>query len=480
MFGLIAIGLFHADVFFPIWISVALLIFVSMYFLHLYRTQFLGILMLVLWLVYVLPFIHIVPYLWFDFNQTDPLQMWGLAVNDYMMDQTVVELTAMLGAVGAMGMALGASLNVKPIAKDSGTNSDGTRRIFRTMSVPIWLGWVSIGVGLSWLVAPEETLFNAAYTTSVAKIDTARFGSAWMMSYVILGFAFCDALLEGKWSIKMPIIMGAVAIVVVFFQLLRGDRESIPFVFGLSLAYFYWATGITQRRTVKVLWLNIVGVGVGLVVVSMFIGALRHTLIGASILDIGGFVREMNEEGTLGFDTLLHGTWSATLLTPLSVAGDHVYDLLELKLGRDYLDFVLSIPPGFIAEALGYIRPLDQERGPAWEMRYGIGGTHAVVVPFMNFRMVGVFLIPAIWSFIIASYEKSALQRVYVANLTLLVTIAMAAPHWLWYGEKSGFNAIVLWLVFSIFYHVSVGSPLTILTTGRHLTRRGDSANTKS
>ena len=28
-------------------------------------------------------------------------------------------------------------------------------------------------------------------------------------------------------------------------------------------------------------------------------------------------------------------------------------------------------------------------------MRYGQGGTHASVLPFMNFRMLGVFLVPA-------------------------------------------------------------------------------------
>jgi len=191
----------------------------------------------------------------------------------------------------------------------------------------------------------------------------------------------------------------------------------------------------------------------------MFLGALRHTLVGASVLDVVGFVREMNDTGTLGIDTLLNETWSATLLTPLSVAGDHIYGLLELKFGQDYLNLFLSAPPGFVADTLGYIRPLDQERGPAWEMRYGQGGTHAVVVPFMNFRMAGVFLIPAIWSFVIASFEKSVLREANAANLSLLVIIATISPHWLWYGEKAIFNAIVLWIVFSFFYQMSIGSP---------------------
>lgn len=459
MFGLVAAGLFHVDVYFPIWLSVAIMVYVSLYLLHLYRIKFLGILILLIWLVYALPFIHLVPYLWFDFTQTDPLVLWGLATNDYMLDESVIELTGMLGAVGAVGMALGVSLNTKPIQVDMGTTPDGNKRIFQTMNFPIWSGWVSVGIVLSWLVAPEHTIFTAEYTMSSAKIDTAKFGSAWMMSYVILAFAFCDALLEQKATIKLPIILGALIVVVVIFQLLRGDRESVPLVFGLALLYFYWASGITQASGFSIPWLKICAIAFGLIVASMFLGALRHTLVGASVLEVGGFVREMNEAGTLGLDTLLNGTWSATLLTPLSVAGDHIYGLLELKLGQDYLNFLLSTPPGFVADTLGYIRPLDQERGPAWEMRYGQGGTHAVVVPFMNFRMLGVFLIPAIWAFVIASYEKAALKEANAANFCLLVTIATISPHWLWYGEKAIFNAIVLWIVFSFLYKISIGSP---------------------
>ena len=38
-----------------------------------------------------------------------------------------------------------------------------------------------------------------------------------------------------------------------------------------------------------------------------------------------------------------------------------------------------------------------------------------------------------------------------------MTTVVMASPHWLWYGEKSGINAIILWLIFSFFYRVSLG-----------------------
>ena len=459
LFGAVAVVLFHADIYFPIWLSVAVLVFVSLYLLQRYRQKRLGILMILIWLVYALPFIHIPPYIWFDFND-DPLLLWGLAVNPYMVDEQVIKLTAMIGAVGGMGIALGASLNKKRIRQDLGINPNGSKRQFRTMAVPIWLVWVAIGVALTVLSAPQETIFTAAYTESKSSLDSANFSSAWMMSYVILSFAFCDALLERQRTVKylkMRIILAAILLVVVFFQLLRGDRESVPWVFGLTLVYYYWAAGITQRRDYTIPWLKFVGVAFGLVGVSVVVGAIRSGLTGLSLADAGDLIGELYESGSIGVANALYGTWSAILMTPLSVAGDHIYGLLAVKWGQDYLNLFQSIIPGFLADAIGYIRPIDGGQGPAWEMRYGLGGTHATVVPFMNFRMLGVFLVPAIWSFIMANYEKLALQQVSTIKLSLLVTIAMASPHWLWYGEKNGFNAIILWLILSFFYRVSLG-----------------------
>ena len=90
------------------------------------------------------------------------------------------------------------------------------------------------------------------------------------------------------------------------------------------------------------------------------------------------------------------------------------------------------------------------------EMRYGLGGTHAAVVPFMNFRMLGVLVIPALWAYFFTHHESGALKRLNVANLTLLCTVAMAAPHWLWYGEKNGINALIIWLLLAVLYNISL------------------------
>jgi len=457
--GVVSLLFFSADIFFPIWLSVAVLVFVSMYLLQQFRKKRLGILIILIWLVFALPFIHIPPYIWFEFSQ-DQLVLWGLAVNPYMVDKQVIELTAMIGAVGGMGIAFGASLNNNRIQQDQGLTLYGDKRLFSTMTMPVWLAWVVIGVALTALSAPKETIFTAEYTLSETALSGFNFSSAWMMSYVILSFAFCDALLERRPVIKylkIKIILAAVIMVVVFFQFLRGDRESLPWVFGLALVYYYWAAGITQRRGFTIPWLKIIGVVFGLVTISMIIGGIRSVLAGLSLADATTLIWHLFESDSISLANALHGTWSAVLLTPLSVSGDHIYGLLPVKWGQDYVNLFLSIIPGFLADSIGYIRPIDAGQGPAWEMRYGLGGTHATVVPFMNFRMLGVFLGPAIWTFIMINYEKMALKKINVVRLSLLVTLSMASPHWLWYGEKNIFNALVMWLIFAFIYRVSLG-----------------------
>ena len=60
-FGIIAVLLFQADVYFPIIVSVAIFIAVSLFMVNRYRKKQVGVLILLLWIVYALPFIHIPP-----------------------------------------------------------------------------------------------------------------------------------------------------------------------------------------------------------------------------------------------------------------------------------------------------------------------------------------------------------------------------------------------------------------------------------
>lgn len=467
-FGVISVIAFYDNLFYPIWLSVAVLAFVSVYAWLAYLHRRIGILILFLWIVFALPFIHIVPYLWFAFGYENPVKLWGVAVRPYMLQQQIIELTAMIGAVGGIGFALAISLDKSLISFDSTPKNFSERRKVISLTFPIWLSWVSIGFILSFLFAPQDTIFTAAYTMSSSLIKNVNFSSAGTLSYIVLTIALADAILDqriNRRDIKKQVIFLIILILLVYFQFLRGDRAAIPFALSTLLIIFYWAKPVTRQRRTSIPWMKIVAGGFALILIGKIVGQVRHSLVG--VYDSSEIWSILAESFFVVSADLFVGPWSPVLLTPLSVAGDYIYGLLPFKFGTDYINLVLSLPPGFIADALEYTRPLDANNGPAWEMRYGIGGTHASVVPFMNFGMLGVLVVPVLIVYIISRLEKRAVQRINVISISLLATIALVAPHFFWYGEKYGLNAIIAWAILAFFYRISLSFSLMNASVSR-------------
>jgi hypothetical protein len=455
--GLASVGFFAFDVYFPVFVSAIFLTFISIFFVVRMKKRKIGILMPLVWLVCALPFIHIIPYLWISYEDTELLGLWwGLTVNPYMQDKEVIELTGMIVVVTGLGLAFGCSFLSRPSYKGNYPKNLTSEVMTNYLPFGIWIVWVLIGVLLSWLSAPQQNIFNAVYTMSESLIHNSNFASAWTISYVILIFGFCDAILDDniqrkKW--KISIFLCAISFIVIDLQLLRGDRESIPLVISLILIFFYWSPVKKVSKKINFAWIKWLVVGLILLFITMIVGVMRSEL--AEVDGPSSLIEKLIigvSSGTLGVANLFRGTWTGVALTPLSVAGDNVYGLLPTKFGSDYLDLIASIIPGFLADAMGYVRPIDGNRGPAWEMRYGIGGTHYSVLPFMNFRMIGVFLVAGLTGYLLTLLEFKALRKRTVESLSLLGIAVMIAPHWFWYGEKNGINALIIFIIITFFY----------------------------
>jgi len=461
-FGTLSICLFYRDLFFPLWLSVVLMALVAFYVMQQYTAKRMGALMALLFLCYLLPFIHIPEYLWYDYDAPEPSFGFGeLASNPYMFDPSIIRLTAMLGATGALGIAFGCSLcRIRPVVAPNRVPNHGVHSA-RSMSMPVWFCWVLAGICLSIISAPRETMFEAAYAATKGFSDAINLSSAWLASYITVNYAFVDALLERdskKRQLKVGLTFAVAAYLAVWLQLMRGNRECIPWIFALALTYFSTATGYPNIGRAKLRW-YMVALGVcGLLLVSVIVGAMRTEVVDTHASDLYSVVVTLWSEGTHGLRNILFGTWSAVLLTPLSVAGDHYNGMLATGWGKDYMNLLLSVPPGFIADSLGYSRPIgvETETGPAWAMRYGLGGTHAVVLPFMNFRMLGVFVVPTLWGFAMNRIESTSLRARSVPSLCLLLTLASVAPHWLWYGEKNLITAVIIWFLLTCLYRIFV------------------------
>src|SRR5690606_36356872 len=78
------------------------------------------------------------------------------------------------------------------------------------------------------------------------------------------------------------------------------------------------------------------------------------------------------------------------------------------------------------------------------------------VLPFMNFRLFGVLIAAGILSYVVLAAERWAARKNDLGRLAFLCIVASATPHFLWYGEKYGLNAIIIWLVLRFAYSCSM------------------------
>ena len=469
--GFIGILLFHLDIFFPVYISSTIFVVTMLHLYYLFKKQRVGYLTLLLYFVFALPFIHIIPYIWFNFDTATPLQMWGLRANPYMLDKQVINLTAMIGAVGAIGLTFGSTIAAQNIvfSFDKRVNICCKNMVAfpRSLSMPLFIIWLIAALFLSWITAPQQTIFTAAYTESEAILTGLNFSSSWMFSYAMLAFILSDVIFDRNSynkKIKKFLFLVSTAYITIWLQLLRGDREILPFVLAAFMMYFLWGKSLNQKhrkpavidRHLNLRYIVVISAFIFTFIVSYIIAKIRLLVVGLTdIHSVMVTLSELLESEAVSSYDLLSGTWSAVLLTPLSVAGDYVNGILFIKYGSTYVDLFLSLIPGFIADIIGYTRPITATHGPAWEMTYGLGGTHATVVPFMNFMMAGVFLIVMSWSFVITFMERRLLKHLTVLRLSLLGVITFTIPHWLWYGEKNIINCLIIWVLLSACYKMS-------------------------
>ena len=374
-----------------------------------------------------------------------------MAVNPYMLDKEIIRVMAILGGIGICGFALGIGLvrnnsrvgTINQVYHHYQTNG-------RSLNFTLYVFLSIISLLLSWMAAPQETIFQLPYTASLSflKKVSFSFSSAWMLSYAILIWLFADALhdhLDRRRRKKIRLSVCVFFVIVVWLQLLRGDRACVGLIVSFVFMWFFWRDKLPwysylARSKIRLFPLAVIVCMVFFI--SYFLGAARSMLSTLSITDTISLIWE-----NFSFDLIFHGTWSAVLKTPLSVAGDYVNNLLEFKWGKTYLDFILSAPPGFLADLVGYVRPIDATQGPAWEMRYGAGGTHAIVVPFMNWGFVGGFFVMMLIGYGLGRIERYAINRVGVEKMMLLGILVMVALHWFWYGDKYGMNGIIVWIL---------------------------------
>jgi hypothetical protein len=299
-------------------------------------------------------------------------------------------------------------------------------------------------VGLSWITAAKATIFTAAYNTGGSAIAAAplNFNAAWLLSYVTIVVLVIDCERERSDRLrrfKRAAIGIAVAIIVVFLQVLRGDRECSGLLVALAFLYLTGSDSARRLQWTSDLLRRVRGVAVPAVIVFLvflILGAVRVSLATAQ-------QRQRLSIYQSFLSTLQENTWSSILLTNLAQSAQFRSHTAHYLYGETYADYVKSLPPGIVTRALGIERPIEPSRGPNWWF-FGIsaGGIHAVVIPFRNFGMPGAFFVLMLYGWFIAWIEIRNDPRVFWARLLYGAT-CVGSFFWFWYGDMTMIRALM-------------------------------------
>jgi hypothetical protein len=402
--------------------------------------------------LYALPFSALLGYL---FN---PDFAWVFTPRGYeiIQDRVVVRQMIAMGTVGLCGLAAGlraasyrSSSRIRPVLPEA--------HAAQTLGPMVFLGIVVVAVWLSWLTTPQETIFQKAYMTDQAATAATRinFPAASLVSYILLVALAIDIERDGNVVTRQKklLILGVgTAYVVIVLQLLRGDRESSGLIVALAALYLTsplrkiaWRQPLqTVRKRIRRLTVPLLIAAI----VYVWLGGARSLLI-AGAETIGP--KAMFEFG------LSQNTWTAVLWRNLGTAWEYRHGLIHYKVGQTYLDYLLSLPPGFVTKAFGVDRPLEAWQGIAFEDPAGIsaGGLHVVIVPFKNFGIAGALGVLFLYGWIGGCLEIMNSRGSLAARLFWASTVC-AGFLWFWYGDMPFIRALMIATAIYWMYRVAL------------------------
>jgi hypothetical protein len=380
--------------------------------------------------LYALPLLPTVGYLLVGHYHWWPTPL----SKDYQDEPRTLEIMAAIGLVGMAGLLTGLLW-----ASISRSRSSPPRPL-PCLGMAGYTLALALAFGLSWLSTPAETILVARYAVeqSEAAASGLRFDAAFLAAYVLLCLLLVDAHVDAheprRRRTKVMLWIATTGSIVAFHQVLRGNRECAGLV-AATLAYAVTAPGpgALWRRRVRRRMIAAGVLAVALLILFVSLGVTR-TARGS---------RRPLASSTL-LDGATQGTWTAVLLTDLSLADRVRRGELHFRRGQTYVDYLRSVPPGFVADALGWKRPLESTRGPAHLfLDVSAGGCHLPIVPFLNFGWWGEFLILALYGWMLGRVESwsdgssRAGRFAYTATFTFI-------PLWFWYGDMYAIRGVML------------------------------------
>lgn len=425
----------------PARLAVALLTVLFLMSIGTLRMTPLSLLPRFMMLLYFLPFSSLVALI------VLPTFLWSSSPQaaDLILDSGITDIMVMTGLVGLLALWGGMAIGGRP-----GPARVASSHRSRVLGISLFLPMLFVALVLSWLSAHAGGDTDAYFTDALqAASEGGANGSLYVASHVLLMMLGLDVLMDPltrRARLKAVALGVVTAYVVVVLQLMRGDRESFGLVVAMGALY------ITQPVMAPADWpraqwkrvRRIVPVFAIMLAAFLAVGQLRYS----DRSDTGGFSGAVAKELSTG------GTWTAVLLGNLGVANEYAAGGMAYLHGQTYLDYALSLPPGFITRAMGLTRPLEATNGPGlWYYPLQWGGVHPVLVPFRNFGIWGVAGIMAMFGWLIGTAERTSARDSFWPRL-LYGTVFLGAFNWFWYGDMPFIRTVMAALISGALYQL--------------------------
>jgi len=402
--------------------------------------------------LYALPFTILTPYLWdgnYEWTFT-PAQM-RYSHDRLLLAQLVAVATAgLLGLIVGIHTATARSNNIRRIS----TLSTRVDQKWRTLNrLPYSCALVTAWL-LSWLSAPTKNILAATYYAAGTQATSERlnFNSAALISYLILILLFVDAERDlqnrsrQRWKFK--VLLATAALIIVYFQAFRGNRDSAGLIVALAALYltgpsrqlFSPVSRAMVRRRIKQVAVPTIIIAVGFIA----LGSARHSLTSSTAGTRFDVVKQLRDGWT-------QSTWKGVLLTNLSISAQYRQGRIQYLSGQTYVDNLISLPPGAVASLAGLHRPIESRNPSTWTKDIASGGAQAVIIPFKNFGIVGAFIILCAYGYGIARLEQWSSRNSFWGRL-LFGAVATSSFLWFWYGDTGLIRALAVASILGLAY----------------------------
>jgi hypothetical protein len=454
-FGVGLAVLFTQGILAPIVFLVSAFGFFAAFGLAFPRVSRLSLLPRFLLLIYAMPFSVLAGYLLLP----DYVWTWTPEANAVLSDHIVRQMTT-IGLIGLIGLVVGyrgPSLLLPRLRKRRLLELPRTARM-RALHGGLFTVLLMVALLFSYASAPAQTILQTAYggeqllTLAVA----INFPGAFIVSYVLFCVLFIDLqrdTQQARRQRKTVAFFAVLAYVVVFLQLLRGDRESSGLIAAI-LALYLTAGPLVRRfaesRNASRSRMRRAALMLALIV-PIFIGVASVRYTASDPSQPFSAVRALSEGWR-------HSPWTMILLTNFAATVLYDSEQLEYRLGRTYADYMLSLPPGIVTKALGLERPLEASTNLAVDLvATGLtaGGAHIVLTPFVNFGIFGVLVIMTIYGFTVAVLD---IQQQSLGLMRRLIWAALFVTGflWFWYGEMALIRGVMSAVFVGVLYRLAI------------------------